>query len=37
MQRKRGKRKKLQREQKEQVGSSLAWDRTSLFLIARQA
>jgi hypothetical protein len=31
------KKKKLQREQKEQTGFSLPWDRTGLFLIARQA
>ena len=31
------KKKKLQREQKEQAGFSLPWDRTGLFLIARQA
>jgi hypothetical protein len=30
-------RKKLQREQKEQAGFSLSWDRTGLFLIARQS
>ena len=35
MQRERGKKKKLQREQKEQAGFSLPWDRTGLFLITR--
>jgi hypothetical protein len=29
--------KKVQRKQKEQAGFSLPWDRTSPFLIARQA
>jgi hypothetical protein len=37
MQRERGKKKKLQREQKDQTGLSLPWDRTVLFLITRQA
>jgi hypothetical protein len=36
MQRERGA-KKLQREQKEQAGFSLPWDRAGLFLTARQA
>jgi hypothetical protein len=32
-----GTKKKLQREQKEEAGSSLPWDRPGLFLIAKQA
>jgi hypothetical protein len=30
------KKKKLQREQKEQAGSSLPWNRIGLFLLTRQ-
>jgi hypothetical protein len=37
MLRERGKRNKMQREQKEQAGFSLPWDSTSLFSTARQA
>jgi hypothetical protein len=33
----RGKKEKLQREQKEQAGFSLPWDQTGPFLITRQA
>jgi hypothetical protein len=37
MQRKRGSKKKLHREQKEQAGFSSPWDGRDLFLTTRQA